>query len=55
MRKDVDDLWAEDNGARAQFVQFDVGVVATEGNGTKGGVGVVVGAFRVPLTPGGSR
>jgi hypothetical protein len=34
-------------GGFAQFVQFDVALTATEGTGTKGGVGVVTGMFNL--------
>jgi hypothetical protein len=37
-------LFATDVGAM-QLVHFDVAIAATEGTGTKGGIGVVVGAF----------
>lgn len=37
-------------GEAAQFVQFDVALTATEGSGTKGGIGVVVGAFTLGST-----
>ena len=40
-----DELWAGDGSAPAQFVEFDVALTATEGTGTKGGIGVIVGAF----------
>lgn len=33
------------SGGVAQFVEFDVALTATEGTGTKGGIGVVVGAI----------
>jgi hypothetical protein len=32
-------------GAYAQMVKFDVALTATEGTGTKGGIGVVVGGI----------
>ena len=32
-------------GRWATMVQFEIGITATEGTGTKGGIGVVVGAF----------
>jgi hypothetical protein len=31
-------------GGPAQLVEFDVAVAATEGSGTKGGIGIVIGA-----------
>lgn len=31
----------------AQVVQFDIAITATEGTGTKGGVGVVAGVFNL--------
>jgi hypothetical protein len=37
-------------GGVAQFVEFDVAVTATEGSGSKGGVGIVVGAFTLGST-----
>jgi len=37
-------------GGIAQFVEFDVAVIATEGTGTKSGLGVVVGAFTLGST-----
>ncbi len=40
-----DELWAGEGSAPAQFVEFDVAIGATEGSGTKGGIGVIVGAF----------
>lgn len=43
--KEHDELWADDGSASAQFVEFDVGIEASEGSGTKGGVGVMAGAF----------
>lgn len=36
--------------AHAQLVQFDVALTAKEGTGTKGGIGVVVGAFTLGST-----
>jgi len=32
-------------GGVAQFVEFDVAITTTEGTGTKGGIGIVVGAI----------
>jgi hypothetical protein len=37
--------WADEDGAPAQAVRFDVAVTASEGSGTKGGIGVVAGVF----------
>jgi hypothetical protein len=33
------------SGHAAQLVQFDIALTVTEGTGTKGGIGVFVGAF----------
>jgi hypothetical protein len=38
-------LLKTDKGGIIQNVEFDVAVTATEGTGTRGGVGVFVGAF----------
>lgn len=38
------------SGAAAQLVHFDVALTAKEGTGTKGGIGVVVGAFALGST-----
>jgi hypothetical protein len=38
------------SGGAAQLVQFDVALTAREGTGTKGGVGIVVGAFALGST-----
>jgi hypothetical protein len=35
------------NGNYAQIVEFDVAVTATEGKGTKGGIGIVAGAINL--------
>jgi hypothetical protein len=43
----VPDGFAFASGRWATIVHFDVGVTATEGTGTKGGIGVVVGAFAI--------
>jgi hypothetical protein len=34
-----------DNGPMATIVQFDVALTVTQGTGTKGGIGVIAGAF----------
>lgn len=38
------------SGDAAQLVQFDVALTAKEGTGTKGGIGVVMGAFTLGST-----
>ena len=35
------------NGSTVQMVTFDVALTATEGTGTKGGIGVVTGMFNL--------
>lgn len=43
--REHEELWVDDGGAAAQFVDFDVAITASEGTGTKGGIGITVGAF----------
>ncbi|EIQ1514463.1 hypothetical protein LUR59_004661 [Vibrio parahaemolyticus] len=38
------------NGNYAQLVEFDVAVTVTEGQGTKGGIGIVAGAINLGST-----
>jgi hypothetical protein len=43
--KEKADYWDRETGEAASRVDFDVAVTAVDGKGTKGGVGVFVGAF----------